>query len=124
MAYPLFGQCPVCHEQLEVTRLHCRHCDTAVEGRFDLGPLYRLSPQQLEFVITLVRCEGKLNRMQEEMGLSYPTVRNRLSDVIRTLGFEVDEDDTLSDEERQAILQQVADGKLSSQEAIKLIKTG
>jgi len=123
MSYPIFGQCPVCHQPLEATRLHCRHCDTAVEGRFDLGPLYRLSPEQIDFVILLVRCEGKLNRMQEELGVSYPTVRSRLSDVIQALGFTIDETSALTDEERQAILQKVADGELSSKEAIKLIKT-
>jgi hypothetical protein len=123
MGHALVGQCPVCHEALEVTRLHCRNCDTTIEGHFDLGNLFRLSPEQLAFVETFVRCEGKLNKMEEELGVSYPTVRNRLNQVIRTLGYEVDEEEpSLSAEERKAILEQLSSGEISSEEVIKLLK--
>ena len=122
MAYPLLGKCPVCHELLEVTRLHCRHCDTTIESHFGLGRLYQLSSEQMGFLEVFIRCEGKLNRVQEELDISYPTARNRLVDVIRALGYPVD-DGGVSEEERQAILQKVADGELSSKEAIKLLRT-
>jgi hypothetical protein len=121
MAHPLIGQCPVCHELLEVTRLHCRHCDTAIEGHFGLGRLYQLSEEQMAFLELFIRCEGRLNRVQDELDISYPTARNRLVDVIRTLGYPVN-DGGVTEEERQAILQKVAAGQLSSEEAIKLLK--
>src|SRR3972149_11918976 len=70
--------CPVCGERLTVARLHCRACSTSIEGQFDPGPLGRLTVEQLVFVETFVRCEGKLNRMEREVGLSYPTPRSRL----------------------------------------------
>lgn len=121
MAYPLFGKCPACDEPLEATRLYCRHCDTSIDGHFDLGRLYHLSPEQLAFVVTFVRCEGKITRMEDELGISYPTVRNRLNEVIRALGYEIDESSVLSEDERRAILQQVADGEISSDAAIRLL---
>ena len=87
--YPVVGQCPICHDDLVVTRLHCRNCDTSLQGHFELGRLYQLTPAQLDFVETFIRCEGKLSRMEPELGMSYPTLRGRLTDIIQTLGFQV-----------------------------------
>ncbi len=123
--YPVMGKCPVCGESLNVTRLHCRHCDTTLEGQFALGRFYQLSPEQLAFVETFVRCEGKITRVQEELGLSYPAVRARLNDAIRGLGYEVKEEEpTLPLAERQAVLDDLAKGKISPDEALKLLRTG
>ena len=123
---PVIGQCPICKETLEVTRLHCPNCDTTIEGHFVLGRLSQLSAEQLAFVETFVRCEGKINRVGEELGVSYPTVRSRLTDVIRALGYEVGQEEepvgTISDEERKAILEQLAQGKITSEEAVKRLR--
>lgn len=121
--YPVPGRCPVCHEVMEVTRVYCRHCDTAVEGHFSLGRFHRLTAEQLQFAETFVRCEGKITRVEEEMGLSYPTVRGRLNDLIRALGYDVEPRPAgISPEERQGILEDLAEGKLSSEEALELLK--
>lgn len=120
---PVIGQCPICHETLHVTRLHCRHCDTAVEGHFSLGRLYQLSPEQLSFVETFIKCEGKINRVEQEIGLSYPAVRSRLTEVIKALGFEVGEQpEELSPEERQQVLDDLSTGKLSADEAMAMLR--
>ena len=122
--YHVIGRCPVCEHTLEVTRLYCRHCDTALEGHFSLGRFYELAPEQLRFVETFVRCQGKLNRVQEELNLSYPTVRNRLHDVIRALGYEVDDEEeaTVSAEIRQEVLASVASGEMSAEEAARRLR--
>ena len=70
--HPMPSLCPVCGDRLEVTRLHCRSCDTTIEGYFEPGRIFRLSPEQLAFVETFIRCEGRLNRM-ERRSLSHPT---------------------------------------------------
>jgi hypothetical protein len=124
--YPVIGRCPVCKDTLEVTRLYCRHCDTALEGHFQLGRFYELTPDQLQFVEIFVRCQGKLNRVQEELRLSYPTVRNRLHEVIRALGYEVDEEEeeetSLTAEVRQAVLAAVASGEIDAEEAARRLR--
>src|SRR5512139_912149 len=117
--YPLIGKCPVCGETLTVTRLHCRNCDSALEGQFILGRFYQLTPQQLAFIETFIRCEGKLTRVQEELSMSYPTARARLTDVIRALGYEVrEEGEPVSVEERKTVLERLAAGQISSEEAV------
>ena len=121
--YPVIGKCPVCGDTLAVTRLHCRNCDSALEGQFSLGRFYQLSPQQLAFVETFIRCEGKLTRLQDELGMSYPTARARLTDVIQALGYEVHEGpEPISTEERKTILEQLASGEITSEHAVELLK--
>jgi len=122
MAYPVFGRCPVCGDALEVTGLHCRQCDTRIDGHFDLGRFHELTSEQLFFVETFIRCEGKINRVGEELGISYPTVRNRLVGVIRALGYEVSSDSGLSADERKAVLERLEAGEISSDDAIKLLQ--
>ena len=113
-------------DQLIVARLYCPSCATALEGRFTLGRLSQLNPAQLDFVETFIRCEGKLNRVQDELGISYPTVRGRLEDVIRALGYEVErsepESDILSEDERRAILADLAAGRISSGDAMRMLQ--
>ncbi len=118
--------CPVCEAPLEVTRLYCAACDTTIEGHFsgEGSPFTRLTPEQIQFALTFIRCEGRINRMEDELNLSYPTIRNRLVEVIRALGFEPAKDDLvikLTPEERTRILDDLAQGKLSSEQANRLL---
>jgi hypothetical protein len=81
-----------------------------------------LTPEQRHFVEVFIRCEGKLNRVQEELGLSYPTVRNRLEEVIRAMGYEVGEREEASDQRRQEILERLARKEISAEEALRLMQ--
>lgn len=120
--HPVPGKCPVCGEDLTVTRLHCRSCDSVLEGQFGLGRFNQLNAEQLHFVETFVRCEGKINKVQEELGMSYPTVRSRLLDAIRALGYEVRDEPGISPDQRRKILDDLAQGSISSDEAVRLLQ--
>ena len=120
--YPVPTECPVCHDDLLVTRLVCRNCGTGLEGRFAMGRLFQLTPEQLHFVEVFLRCEGKINRVQDELGLSYPTVRSRLDEVIRALGYEVREEREVESSQRQEILQRLARKEISSEEAFRILQ--
>lgn len=120
---PVIGHCPICGESLAVTQLHCRICDTTIQGHFALGRLYHLNPEQLQFVETFIKCEGKINRVEQEIGLSYPAVRARLTDVIRALGYEVSDDGKgISEEERRKVLEQLSNGEITADEAVQLLR--
>jgi len=119
----LLTTCPICGHQLTVTRLHCRNCDTAIEGHFETGRMGRLTPDQMGFVETFLRCEGKLNRMEGALGLSYPPLRSRLTQVIQQMGFEVGpEEPELGDEQRHRILDDLASGEITSEAAMELLE--
>jgi len=117
-------KCPLCGGEITVTRIYCRECDTTIEGRFGGGPFSQLKPDQLAFVETFVRCEGRINRMEDELGLSYPTIRNRLHEVIRALGYEPggDEVQEVMEEKRQRVLDDLDKGLISAEEAMKLLQ--
>ena len=118
--------CPVCKSELEITRLHCSTCDTTIEGRFSGGPIAHLTAEHLDFIVTFVRCEGKINRMEDEKRWgSYPTIRNKLHEVIRALGFEPGKDDEpieLSAEKRNIVLEDLESGKISADDAMRMLR--
>lgn len=121
------SKCPVCGEALAITRVYCSNCDTVIEGHFHAteSPFAALTPEQLNFVLTFVRCEGRFTRLEEELKLSYPTLRNRLNDIIRALGYEPGKEETpakLTAEERRKILEDLEQGKISSQDAQNLLR--
>lgn len=120
------NKCPFCGGEVIITQLHCQVCDTTYEGRFVPGAFERLSTEQLSFVETFVRCEGKINRMEDEIGLSYPTIRNRLHEIIRALGYEPggEEPPRRSDDERRRVLDDLEKGNISYEEAMRLLQEG
>jgi hypothetical protein len=107
-----------------VTRLQCSSCDTVIEGRFTGGPFAHLTPEHLDFIVTFVRCEGKINRMEQELSLSYPTIRNRLHEVIRALGYEPGKEEPaeMSPEKRSEILEELEAGRISADEAMRILR--
>ena len=121
---PLPSKCPICGGEIMVTKIHCQVCDNVIEGRFTTGTFGNLTSEQLSFIETFVRCEGKITRMEEEIGLSYPTIRNRLHEVIRAMGYEpgVDEPLGMSDEERRKILESLDKGEITYQEAMRMLQ--
>ena len=119
--------CPICDGEINVTKIYCLDCDTTIEGRFAPGAFFsQLSPEQLAFVETFVRCEGKITRVEAEMGLSYPTIRNRLHEVIRAMGYQPGEGDPsgLTDEERRSILESLEKGEITYEDAMHQLEEG
>src|SRR5512147_178217 len=117
-------RCPLCGGEVTVTRIYCQDCDTTIEGRFTGGPFSQLTQDQLSFVETFIRCEGKITRMEVELDLSYPTIRNRLHEVIRALGFEPGKDEIVevSAEKRSSVLEELEAGRLSADEAMRILR--
>lgn len=77
--------CPSCGGILTVKSLHCAECDTTISGQFAIHPILRLTAEEQQFVLAFIRCSGSLKQMAADMGLSYPTVRNILDDIISKL---------------------------------------
>lgn len=121
------GRCPVCGQEMAVTRLHCRACDTSLDGNFSLNRFARLTAEQIAFLETFVRCQGKLSWVGEELALSYPTVRSRLNDLIRSLGYEVLDEPPAevrqrSAQQRQSVLDDLAAGRITLEAAVTLLQ--
>ncbi|MFO7695818.1 MAG: DUF2089 domain-containing protein [Anaerolineae bacterium] len=121
MAHPMSSRCPVCGDTLRVSGLHCPGCDATITGQFDLGIFGRLSADQLAFAGLLVRCDGKITRVEQELGLCYPTVRNRLDALIRAPGYPARMPPRMSADEHRNILDRLFSSEPSPDEAVALL---
>ena len=125
--HPVFSKCPVCSEELLVTKLECRACGTEIGGQFSVGRLARMDSEQIQFVETFVRNRGNAYKVGEELSLPYSNVRMRLTEIIRAMGYEpgTDKEDspaTPPPEKRKAILDDLARGKISTDQAVRLLQ--
>lgn len=77
--------CPSCNNKLMVQSLICENCKTSVAGSFSLPVLANLSNEDQQFIIDFVKTSGSLKDMAGKLGLSYPTVRNKLDELIQKI---------------------------------------
>jgi hypothetical protein len=125
MRNQMLGRCPVCNSGLDVTRLHCPHCDTGIDGHFAVCKFCQLPAEQKAFSEVFIKCRGNIKEVEKELGISYPTVRNRLETLIESLGYQaqpVVKDDPEAREKRKQILEELNEGKISSEEAIEQLR--
>src|SRR3954469_15038894 len=137
MPHDVISTCPVCSNELAVTRLQCRSCGTSLEGDFSVGRFGRLNRDQLLLLESFLRSRGNLREMERELGISYPTVRARVEALVRALGFgsrsdsEPDDDDAATfrvatpatGEPRSAILERLARHEITAAQAAVAIRS-
>jgi hypothetical protein len=130
----VIATCPVCANELFVTRLRCGECGTTIEGEFGVGRFGRLTREQLALLESFLRSRGNLRDMERELSISYPTVRARVEALVRALGFgprdEADAvpaapassaaDDILAG--RREILERLSRRELSAEDAAEAIR--
>ena len=112
----LITRCPFCGDDLAIARLSCNGCKTQIDSELQIPPFFRLPQDLQEFVMTFLRCQGKIRDMEKELGISYPTVCKRLDMVNELLGNQV------APINRTQILEQLERGEISVQEATQLLK--
>lgn len=118
--YPIITNCPICSKKLKITKLHCPHCHTTIENDFKLSKLASLSHEQIHFVETFLVCRGNIKEVEKELGVSYPTVRGKLNDIIKSLGYELPNKKT--EVENRNIISMLEKGEMTPADAIKLLK--
>lgn len=124
MKYKAPNRCPVCNEELTISRLTCNHCQTKLEGDFTSCKFCKLPPEQLEFIEVFIRCRGNIKDVEKDLGISYPTVRSRLDGAIQALGYSIEKSESLDDQSdrRQEVLRALENGEITPQEAAKQLR--
>lgn len=117
--YKAPGICPICGHDLKVRSLSCAHCSTKLEGEFTLCKFCQLPDEQREFIEVFIKCRGNIKDIEKELGISYPTVRNRLDTIIEALGYKSEKNDTAADikGKKKDILNALDRGELTPEEA-------
>jgi hypothetical protein len=119
MAYKLIGKCPVCGGRLRAVRLKCGGCGTVIENEFELSRFEYLTEDQLRFMETFIKCRGNIKDVEKEFGISYPTVRAKLDEVISALGYVVVKKPAVESAE---IIDMLEKGEISADQALAMMK--
>ncbi len=112
--FPMPTSCPVTGEPLEVTRLENPNSGIIIEGRFIPNEFALLSPEHLELLRLFLRMRGNLKDVERHLGVSYPTVRLRMENLFKALGYD---DQPEVKTERSEILEMLEKGEISPAEA-------
>lgn len=113
--------CPSCSSRLKVSRMLCPECGLVLEGDFTTSRLGLLAPAQQEFVEIFLASRGNIREVERVLGISYPTVRKRLDEVLAALGTNA-LDATEAQRQREAILSRIEAGELSAKEGARLLR--
>lgn len=116
------SRCPACGGNLAIRRFECEACETAIEGRFTRSRLDRLTLEQQEFVEVFLLARGNIKEVERVLGISYPTVRNRLDGILESLGHRVEKGEVTTAEHRGRILSALDRGEISVSEAIRELR--
>jgi hypothetical protein len=106
-------------EPLLVERVRMRAKNIAIEGSFELPQLARLNMEDQVFITAFVRSHGSIKEMEQIYGVSYPTIKSRLTRIANSLEFV----DTNPSPSRTEILDRLQRGEIRAEEAIREMET-
>src|SRR3954447_19170524 len=85
MIRKILESCPSCGGALEIGEVHCTVCETQVHARYRPCDFCLLSEEQSTFLLLFVTSRGNLSEVEKRLGVSYPTVRAKLDEIIERL---------------------------------------
>ncbi|QQG35246.1 MAG: DUF2089 domain-containing protein [Micavibrio aeruginosavorus] len=110
--------CPVCKGKLTLSKLKCGDCGIVMEGNFTLPRLARLPLEMRVLAEQMVLCGGNLKELATEIGISYPTLRRKIDELIATIAkLKADDDNLIA-----SILDGIDKGTIKSEEGIRRIR--
>lgn len=121
MSYQVINSCPICNHSLHVKKLECANCHTIIENDFTLSKFSSLSAEQMHFVEVFLVSRGNIKEVEKELGISYPTVRGKLNEVITLLGHDKKPAEE-NEQSKSQIIAMLENDEITTKEAIKLLK--
>ncbi len=132
----LFERCPACGGPIVITECRCANCQLVMRGEFQPGQFSVLTLDQLTFIRQFLRVRGNLTELEKVLGVSYPTIRNKLDEINLALDRSEPTPGSTSvaaeaapaestdpaEQLRQAILRQVAAGELTATEGVQRLR--
>lgn len=119
MPYKIISKCPVCSSKLIVKKMQCSRCKTLIENDFELSPFEYLNYDQLRFIEVFIKCRGSIKDVERELGISYPTVRAKLDEVINALGYDGIKKEMSN---KKNVIELLEKGEITADEALNMLK--
>ena len=108
--------CPFCQGDFVVTEVHCQGCQTQIKGKFNVNRFHMFNPDDLFFIEMFLKNEGNIKLMEKDLGVSYPTVKNRLKSIVAALEYQGTHEHL---PQRITILNDLSEGKIDVKGAMK-----
>lgn len=118
--------CPTCGGPLTVTEVKCDRCGTEVRARYQPCPFCSLSPDQMNFALMFIRSRGNLTEVEKSLGVSYPTLRAKLDEIIQAISPRprAQPIEPAEPDRRRDVLSRLASGQMSAAEALAALRKG
>ena len=110
--------CPVCSHDLITLRVGCPSCGTEISGQFEPCRFCRLDAADVELLEVFLRSRGNLRDVQAHLGVSYPTARQRFTDLLVRMGL----GDSREQVDSASVLRDLAAGRISVDDAEALLE--
>lgn len=118
--------CPVCGDELLLTRLTCEECDTELSGIFQACEFCALGAADRELLRVFLASRGNLKDLQRHLGVSYPTARARFAQLLERLGIEAPDDgepaESRDGDRSVSVLEALARGEIDAEEAARQLE--
>ncbi|KAB7671794.1 DUF2089 domain-containing protein [Bacillus sp. B1-b2] len=126
MTYPVPNNCPVCQHTLHITKLECNNCHTTIENKFHMSTWQSFTDEQMHFIETFLISRGNIKEVEKKLGISYPTVRGKLDEIVKMMTGATEEPASKNTEnktkEQADILERLERKDITVDEAIELMK--
>ncbi len=109
-------RCPSCGKPMVPVKLHCKTCDLSVEGHFETDTLLGLSNEDQALAIAFIRSFGSIKKLQNALGVSYPTARVRLEKLVEKLNQGMKMNPPQS-----STIQKLENGEITVSEALEVL---
>lgn len=111
-------ECAICKNKLSITHMDCTSCGLKMEGEFLLPRLARLSMPHRILAEQMLLSGGNLKDLATIIGISYPTLRRKIDELIEALKQLKQDDDLVI----ATILTKIEQGSIKPEEGIRKIK--
>ena len=125
----IYCPCPSCDVPMELAALECKKCNLRLQGQFESHPLMKLNADMLHFLHVFIVCEGKIADMEKALGISYPTVKNKIQKLKESVcpsglvdGPDVEADLQLESKSIIEVLELINKGSLNYEKGLSYIK--
>lgn len=109
-------KCPVCNKSLVPVKLHCKSCELFIEGSFEIDTMAKLDYEDQALAIAFIRCFGSIKKLQDVLGVSYPTARGRLEKLVEKLNSGMNVNPP-----QASTIQRLENGEISVSEALEVL---